>query len=102
MIIDILPNQGNSVVLIQCPVDGKQHVVYVDGGEHTEKVTAYIDKKTSAFIQDFLPFLNEVEREQILSGLCPDCQSMVFKEKEEEEKEDYGKVENPVENWEIR
>lgn len=57
-----------------CPACGEKHHVYVPA-------TAYYKwLQTDLYIQDVFTMLNATEREQLLSGLCPQCQALVFNE----------------------
>ena len=58
---------------------GKEHTVEV------KDIRSYIRwQKGVGHIQNMLPELNETEREQLLSGMCPECQDEIFKDYGEE------------------
>lgn len=61
-------------VTITCPVCGRTHVVTVDEWGY------YCWLYCGNLIQEALPDLSATEREQLISGLCPDCQRSVFGE----------------------
>lgn len=48
--------------------------------EEIKKLYDYLTGKSNGYIQDELPFLTADEREQILSGICPDCYKKIFKQ----------------------
>ena len=59
------------LVEYQCPFCGKIHGVHV-----SER--AYYQWEDGALIQNVMPGLSATEREQIISHICPDCQTKVF------------------------
>ena len=61
----------NVTVEIHCPFCGKTH--YVEVNE-----SAYWKWRDGMLIQNAMPDLAPTEREQLISGLCPDCQAKVF------------------------
>ena len=58
---------------ITCPICGRTHYVEVT----EESYTAYANGE---LCQRAFPYLSATEREQIISGLCPDCQKKIFGE----------------------
>ena len=58
---------------LTCPLCGKDHTVEVS-------LTGYIEWKRGELIQNAMPDLTPTEREQLISGLCPKCQSEIFGE----------------------
>lgn len=56
---------------IYCPMCGCAH--YVEACE--DDVIAW---QEGALIQDVMPYLSPMEREQLISGLCPTCQEKFF------------------------
>ena len=71
----------DSVILtIQCPICGKEHEVEVSE-------TALYKWQNGALIQNAMPTLSAVEREQILSHICPACQVSIFGEEDAEDDE---------------
>ena len=64
----------NTITLeIVCPVCGKMSYVTVD-------IDNYIAYVSGELVQKAFPDLSAVRREQILSGLCPSCQTEIFGE----------------------
>lgn len=59
------------IIQINCPFCGAIHTVEVNSGE-------FYEWQDGARIQEAMPHLSPTEREQLISGLCPDCQSEVF------------------------
>ena len=60
-------------LFILCPFCGKQHSVIVPESEYN----AY---KNGKLAQDAFVSLNATQREQIISGICPECQKDIFGE----------------------
>lgn len=60
-------------VAIICPFCGEDHAVEVD----LAKFEAW---QSGELIQNAMPDLTFMEREQLISGLCPKCQVKVFGE----------------------
>lgn len=56
---------------IECPFCGATHYVVVS----EEELKAY---ENGALIQNAFVSLNATEREQLISGLCPECQATIF------------------------
>jgi predicted RNA-binding Zn-ribbon protein involved in translation (DUF1610 family) len=54
-----------------CPFCGQVHSVEVSE-------TSYVMYKAGELAQNAFPYLSKVEREQIISHLCPDCQEVIF------------------------
>ena len=65
---------------ITCPFCGASHSVSVNYED-------YIAYSEGALAQNAFPYLSATEREQIISGICPDCQKSVFGD--DEDYEDY-------------
>lgn len=61
-----------------CPFCGCEHVVNVKA----ESVFAY---ECGELVQKAFPYLNATEREQIVSGMCPDCQKDIFGDDDDED-----------------
>ena len=62
-------------VVRECPECHKEHSVYFNPHQYD----AYLLWKNGlVLIQQALPELTPVERECLLSGLCPDCQARIF------------------------
>ena len=59
-----------------CPFCGKEHTVKVS-------YKGFDEWTNGALIQVALPELSATEREQLISGMCPDCQRAFFGEDEE-------------------
>lgn len=55
----------------RCPMCGKTHSVEVN-------LTAYEKWQNGELIQNAMPKLSPTEREQLISGFCPDCQTVIF------------------------
>ena len=65
------------IVKRTCPMCGKTHGVTVNPDDYNKWASGM------AHIQDAMPRLSATEREQLLSGLCPICQQVVFDDGEE-------------------
>lgn len=59
-----------------CPFCGESHSVKVAESDYN----AYCN---GALAQNAFPYLNATEREQLISHLCPTCQSKFFEEEEQ-------------------
>ena len=55
------------------------------GGEHFVKVALedFVKWQCGELTQTAFPYLNATEREQVISGMCPDCQKDIFGEEED-------------------
>ena len=62
---------GNTIMKI-CPFCGQTHAIFVD-------LVDYFDWEDGIPAQRAFPYLTATEREQIISGICPDCQEDIFK-----------------------
>ena len=60
-------------LIITCPFCGQEHSVAVLEDD-------YINYVNGELAQYAFPYLTATEREQIISGLCPECQISVFGE----------------------
>ena len=58
-------------VLMYCPICGKEHSVVVDFDK-------FMQWTKGALIQNAMPELNATQREQLISGICPECQEKIF------------------------
>ena len=58
-------------ILLVCPFCHTEHTVLApfDG---------YFDWQNGELIQNAMPELTPTEREQLISGLCPNCQEIIF------------------------
>lgn len=54
-----------------CPFCGQVHSVEV-------LATSYVAYKAGELAQNAFPYLSKVEREQIISHICIDCQADIF------------------------
>ena len=59
------------VVTIKCPMCGKTYFIEVD-------YDAFCSWQNGELIQVAMPNLTPTEREQLISGFCPDCQDKIF------------------------
>ena len=60
-----------NVVAITCPFCGEDYAVEVD-------LAQYEAWQNGKLIQNAMPDLTPTEREQLISGLCPQCQAEMF------------------------
>ena len=60
-------------VTMVCPFCGKEHSVTVNFDD-------CLAWNNGALVHKTFPYLSATEREQLISGLCPDCQKNFFKE----------------------
>jgi predicted RNA-binding Zn-ribbon protein involved in translation (DUF1610 family) len=58
-------------VQMRCPFCGEEHAVEVNLHE-------YERWESGELIQNAMPNLSATEREQLISGLCPQCQAKMF------------------------
>ena len=63
-------------VEITCPFCDTNHAVEVNFAQ-------FEAWQNGELIQNAMPDLTPVEREQLISGLCPKCQAEMFSEREE-------------------
>lgn len=56
---------------LTCPFCGEDHTVKVS-------LAGYIKWERGELIQNAMPDLTPIEREQLISGLCPKCQAEMF------------------------
>lgn len=63
--------EKNLTIVIKCPFCGDHHDVKVNE-------TAYKNWCCGELIQRAMPDLTPTQREQLVSGLCPDCQRGIF------------------------
>lgn len=61
----------NAVVAIDCPFCHNEHYVEVNRAD-------YFRWRDGELIQNAMPDLSPTEREQLISGLCPECQKIIF------------------------
>lgn len=69
------------IIANQCPLCGRVHEVAVDFMD-------FMDWQDGKLAQDAFPYLSAEEREQLISGFCPDCIRSVFGAEEEEDEGD--------------
>jgi len=60
-------------VTMVCPFCGKEHFVTVNFDD-------CLAWNNGALVHKTFPYLSATEREQLISGLCPDCQKNFFRE----------------------
>ena len=60
-------------VNVTCPICGHIHTVWCAR-------EGFFRWQSGALVQDALPELSATEREQLLSGFCPECQARFFGE----------------------
>lgn len=58
-------------LVITCPFCGCDHTVLVSEAD-------YWDWQNGALVQNAFPYLSATEREQLISALCPSCQTKIF------------------------
>lgn len=63
---------NNTGVSRECPMCGKEHIMYVDSDKFNRYATG------DELIQDVFKDLNPLEREFIKTGYCEDCQKQLF------------------------
>ena len=64
---------GKIMIECTCPFCGATHYVKVDEDD-------WLSYCNGALAQNAFPELNVTEREQIISGICPECQESIFGE----------------------
>lgn len=60
-------------ITVFCPCCGKEHSVTVNFDD-------CLAWNNGELAQNAFPYLSSVEREQLISGFCPDCQKKLFNE----------------------
>jgi hypothetical protein len=63
------------VVVNTCPICNKTHSVEID-------IVDFFDWKDGTPAQFTFPYLSATEREQLISGMCPNCQNDIFGKEE--------------------
>ena len=63
-------------IVLQCPFCGQPHTVNVD-------IIDYFNWIDGELAQNVFTYLTATEREQLISGICPECQKGIFGESEE-------------------
>jgi predicted RNA-binding Zn-ribbon protein involved in translation (DUF1610 family) len=55
------------------------------GNENSVKIALedFVKWENGELVQNAFPYLNATEREQFISGMCPDCQKRVFGDEED-------------------
>ena len=71
-------NMKEVEVVTRCPMCGRANFIAVNEND-------YFDWDDGAHAQDAFPYLNDNEREMLISGICPDCWDAMVEELEEEE-----------------
>ena len=61
----------NLTITLQCPFCGDYHKVSMNE-------TTYYNWCSGELIQNAMPDMTPTEREQLISGLCPNCQEKIF------------------------
>lgn len=69
-------------VVMECPFCRQVHEVEVGVEDY------FLWRTGEKLAQEVFTYLTPTEREQLISGICPSCQEMVFSEDVEEEEED--------------
>lgn len=69
----------NLELTIVCPFCGKIHSVLVREVDYNRLITG------EYLVQDVFPYLTATEREALITGMCPACQSSIFGEEPEED-----------------
>ena len=62
----------NTDVVLDCPFCGRTHWVTVNSRDFADW------RNFNVLTQNAFPYLSATEREQLISGLCPECQKGVF------------------------
>ena len=62
---------SNITITNRCPFCGQTHEVEVD-------YRSFINWQCGELAQNAFPHLTAEEREQLISGICPDCQRDIF------------------------
>lgn len=76
------------IVSIVCPFCGKAHEVEVFEGD-------YLDWQDGKLAQDAFPYLDATQREELISGLCPECQADIFGDEDEPSDADFEEYGDP-------
>lgn len=58
-------------IVLDCPFCGKSHSVEVEYKD-------YYDWCNGTLAQKAFPYLMPIEREQLISHICPECQKKIF------------------------
>lgn len=74
-IIHATKRERRTKIQFTCPECGKLHSVSLDFDDYKEYV-----KIDGPLIQNAMPYLTAIEREQIISHNCPNCQEKIFRD----------------------
>jgi len=66
-------NKEDFEIICECPFCGSVDSVWVNEED-------YIKWQNGELVQEAFPYLNSIEREMIISGMCPSCQKTLFGE----------------------
>ena len=81
------PDEGHVTVLTRCPNGCGENVVVMTNSQFCEYERAVEDPAHARKIQDIFPDFTPEQREFLMTGLCHDCQEMVFGKPMEEDEE---------------
>lgn len=81
-------NDNIIIISIACPFCGKAHEVEVFEGD-------YLDWQKGKLAQDAFPYLDATQREELISGLCPECQADIFGSEDEPSDADFEEYGDP-------
>lgn len=70
----------DAIVTVTCPFCGETTLVTVN----REDFTAW---ENGELIQNAMPYMDAGERETLISGLCPECQSKMFQSSEDDDED---------------
>ena len=79
---------ADTKIVRTCPFCNKVHSVNVISSDYRKWFCGDL-------VQKAFPYLNSTEREQLISGMCPACQSSIFGEEDEdwdEGEDDYNEA----------
>ena len=71
-----MDKERNLAIVVPCDICGKSHRVFVNNKDWEE----YYNSEHRRYIQDIFPYLTPVERELLISGVCPECWEDLFSE----------------------
>lgn len=63
-------------ITFQCPICGKKHYLTLT---LEQAIHIYREYNNDAKIQDVVPELSASDREKFITGMCDECQELIFK-----------------------
>lgn len=81
------PDEGHVTVYTFCPNDHAKNEVVMTNAQFAEYERAVENPASARHVQDIFPGFTPEQREFLVTGLCHECQEMVFGKPMEEDEE---------------